>query len=212
MKEVYVLGVGKNTPVFIDLAESCGYVVKGLYHYNEDKNGESDHGFKVIGCTEELLKSKTLKGRSFVLSMGNIKIRSQIYTQIKALGGKIPSLIHPTSVISRFATISDGVYISAFTHIQADTSIDENTVILSGVNISHTNTIGKNCFIAGGATIGAYTTIDDNVFIGQGVLTISSKVTVIGENAFVGARSLVTKSIEPNTVVFGSPAKRLNKK
>lgn len=27
-KEIYILGVGHNTPVYIDLVESCGYTIK----------------------------------------------------------------------------------------------------------------------------------------------------------------------------------------
>ena len=79
------------------------------------------------------------------------------------------------------------------------------------MNISHTNVIGRNCFIAGGTTVGAYTVIEDNVFIGQGALTISGKVKKIGENAYIGARSLITKDVEAYMVVSGSPARVLRR-
>ena len=39
-KEIYALGIGHNTPVSIDLAESCGYKIAGLYHYNDTRTGE----------------------------------------------------------------------------------------------------------------------------------------------------------------------------
>lgn len=50
-------------------------------------------------------------------------------------------------------------------------------------------------------------TIKDNVYIGYGV-TILRGVT-IGENTIVGACSLVNKSLEPNSVYAGVPAKRI---
>ena len=28
-KEIYILGIGHNTSVYIDLAEACGYEIKG---------------------------------------------------------------------------------------------------------------------------------------------------------------------------------------
>ena len=40
MKNIYVLGIGHNTPVFVDLAEACGYTIAGLYHYNDDRTGQ----------------------------------------------------------------------------------------------------------------------------------------------------------------------------
>ena len=46
-KIIYALGIGHNTPVFIDLAESCGYVVGGLYHYNGDRTGQKITDLKL---------------------------------------------------------------------------------------------------------------------------------------------------------------------
>ncbi len=210
MKEIYALGIGHNTPVFIDLAVACGYSIAGLYHYNDARTGETDHGFKIIGSFDDLYQLKDLSGKNFLLTMGDTSIRKAVAEKIKSLGGKIPTLIHPTAVVSSFAKVSDsGVYISCFAHIQADTSIDEGTIILSGVNISHTNKIGKYCFFAGGSTVGAFTEIENEVFFGQGALSISRKVRTIGENALIGARSLLTKDVPANAVVAGSPAKIL---
>ena len=207
-KEIYALGVGHNTPVFIDLALDCGYEVVGLYHYNSDRTGEKDHGYEILGSFEDLFSKKSLQGQNFLLTMGDSKIRAELSKRIMDKGGFVPTLIHPTSVISKFAKVSDvGVYISAFSFVQADSSVGENTVILSHVNISHTTHIGKGCFIAGGAIIGAYTNMEDNVFIGQGALSISGKVATIGQGAYVGARSLLTKNVPANTVVAGIPAK-----
>lgn len=207
-KQIYALGIGHNTPVFIDIAEQCGYEVIGLYHYNAERTNEVDHGYKIIGSFDDLFESKDLSNMNFVLTMGNNDIRADLTNKILKLGGYIPSLIHPTAVISKFAQISPlGVYISAYTHVQADTKIGEGTIILSGVNISHTNTIGKYCFIAGGATIGAYTNILDFVFVGLGAITISGKVPYIGEKAYIGAGALVTKPVESKNVVIGNPAK-----
>lgn len=211
MKEIYALGVGHNTPVFIDLAESCGYKIAGLYHYNSERTNEFDHGFKILGSFDDLFdEDNSLTDKNFLLTMGNNEIRKTLTHKIVQKGGKVPTIIHPSAIISRFAKISNtGVYISAFSHIQADTVIDEGVIILSGVNISHTNHIHPYCFIAGGATIGAYTELEDEVFVGQGALTISGKVSKIGRKAYIGARSLVTKSINPNSIVKGSPAKTI---
>ena len=207
-KEIYALGTGHNTPVFIDLAEACGYTIKGLYHYNADRTGQSDHGFKVIGSFEDLFSKGNLNGMNFLLTMGDNKIRTFISERIIKQGGCVPTLVHPTAIVSRFSTISKtGVYISPFTYIQADSTIGDNTIILSGVNISHTNKIGNSCFIAGGATIGAYTTVEDFVFVGPGALSISGKVSKIGQHSYIGARSLLTHEVPPYSVIAGSPAK-----
>lgn len=207
-KEIYALGVGHNTSVFIDLADACGYTIKGLYHFNDERTGEIDHGFEILGSFKDIFNKGSLKGNKFLLTMGDNIVRTELSNKILSLEGQVPSLIHPSAVISRFAKISPiGVYISPFTYVQADSSIGDNTVLLSHVNISHTTSIGKSCFIAGGATIGAYTTMEDYVFVGQGALSISAKAKHIGHHAFIGARSLLTKDVPANVVVAGSPAR-----
>lgn len=209
-KVIYALGVGHNTPVFIDLALDCGYEIAGLYHYNDERTGEIDHGYKILGSFDDLFAIGSLKGMSFLLTMGDSKIRTALSEKIINQGGLVPTLIHPTSVISKFANISDnGVYISAFSFVQADSTVGDNTVLLSHVNISHTTHIGKGCFFAGGAVVGAYTNVEDYVFMGQGALSISGKVSTIGKGAYIGARSLLTKDVPCRSVVAGMPAKVL---
>jgi len=210
--KIYLLGVGHNTPVFIDLAEACGYEVAGLYHYKDDRTGEIEHGFPILGSFQDLFNKGDLTGINILLTMGDNDIRVTIAEKLRKLNANVPALVHPMAVISRFAKICDGVCINAFSFVQADSVIGQDTIVLSGVNILHNNTIGKGCFFAGGVTIGAYTNVGNFVFFGLGALTISSKVKNIGDYAYIGAGSLVTKSIDSNDVVAGKPAKKIKNK
>lgn len=205
MKQIYALGIGHNTPVMIDLAMSCGYEIAGLYHYDSSRTGSVDHGFKILGSFEDLF-AQSLLGKSFLLTMGDNSIREELIQKILAKGGSVPTLIHPTAVISNFATVDEcGVYISPFTYVQADSYIGRGTILLSHVNISHTTHIGSCCFVAGGTHVGAYTKVEDYVFLGQGVLSISGKVKTIGHHAYIGAGSLITKDVPAGAKMVGRP-------
>jgi acetyltransferase-like isoleucine patch superfamily enzyme len=50
-------------------------------------------------------------------------------------------------------------------------------------------------------------TIEDNVAVGVGAV-ILPKVT-IGKGSLVGAGAIVTRSVEPRTLVMGVPARRM---
>ena len=100
---------------------------------------------------------------------------------------------------------ADNNYISSM----SDSEIEEGTILLSHVNISHTNKVGKYCFFAGGTTLGAYTVVEDNVFFGIGCLSISGKVPLIGHDAYIGAGALLTKEVAPYSKMVGIPARNI---
>lgn len=207
MKEIYILGVGGSTPVFMDLAISCGYQIAGLYHYNDDRTGEKEHGYEILGSFEDLFKTD-ISGKSFLLSQGDMKIRKDVTDKIVSLGGAVPTLIHPSAEISNFAKIStDGVVIGVRCVVQADVEIKSNSVIWDMALVCHQTTIGNYVFIGPMALVGAHIYVDDFVFIGQDALLVSGKVGVVGANSLVGAGAVATKEIPSNVVVVGSPTR-----
>lgn len=208
-KDIYILGVGRNTEVYIDLAESCGYSPVGLFHFNKERLGEFIHDVKIIGSNETLFKNSSLIGQKFAISVGNNYVRSQLANEIIKRGGCLPNLIHPAAIVSKYAILGKGVIIHPNAVIQAGASIGFNSVISFNAAISHTSEVGDNCYLALYANIGAYVKISNFVLIGQGATIVSAKVKYIGENSIIGAGSVVIHDVEANSVVAGNPAKLL---
>lgn len=212
MREIYALGIGHSTPLFIEIAEAAGWRVAGLYHYNDERTGEMDHGFKILGSFKDLYE-KDLSKMNFLLTMGDMQIRKETADNLIVRGGVIPTLIHPSAMISRFASIADqGVIIGANVELQNDVIVNENTVIRSDALVGHNTTIGKDVFIGPKALVGAFITIGDLAFIGQASVLVSGKAEHIGRNALIGAGSLVTKAIPDDVVAVGSPAKVIKRR
>jgi len=127
--------------------------------------------------------------------------------------------------------VGDETKIGAFVEIQKNASVGKRCKISSHTFICEGVTIEDNVFIGHGVTFindsyprattaagGLQTEADWKVertlikkgaSIGSGS-TILSKVTV-GENAIVGAGSVVTRDVPPNTIVAGNPAKLLRR-
>lgn len=206
-EEIYVLGVGGSTPVFIDIAESCGYRIAGLYHYNGERTGEKDHGYPILGSFEDLYQSD-IKGKMFLLSQGDMKIREEVTNQLIKRDGIVPTLIHPTAVISRYADISDeGVVIGANCIVQADSIIKSNAVLRDMALVCHQTTIGNYCFVGPKALVGAHIEVKDFAFIGQDALLVSGKVGIVGEKSLLGAGAVLTKELSANVIAVGNPAR-----
>jgi len=127
--------------------------------------------------------------------------------------------------------IDDNTKIGAFVEIQKDAKIGKNCKISSHTFICEGVTIEDNVFVGHNVTFindkyprataddGQLQTEDHWTCIPTTVkkgASIGSSATLlcgitVGENAVVGAGSVVTKDVPPNTIVAGNPAKLLRK-
>lgn len=143
--------------------------------------------------------------------------------------------IHPLADVQTL-NIGEGTIIWQFCVVLKDAKIGRNTNINCNVFIENKVVIGNNVTIKPGVQIWDGITIEDDVFIGPNVTfindiypksknksfkleqtlikkgasigansTILAKIT-IGENALIGAGSVITKNVPDNTLWFGNPA------
>jgi len=124
-------------------------------------------------------------------------------------------------------SIDDNSKIGAFVEIQKGASIGKNCKISSHTFICEGVHIEDNCFIGHGVMFtndlfpratnldGSQQTDEDwtliETFVKKGA-SIGSNATIlcgitIGENALIGAGSVVTKNVPENAIVAGNPAK-----
>jgi acetyltransferase-like isoleucine patch superfamily enzyme len=125
--------------------------------------------------------------------------------------------------------IGDETKIGAFVEVQKNASVGKRCKISSHTFICEGVTIEDDVFVGHGVTFvndsypratapdGTLQTEDDwkvertvikrGASIGSGATILAN--TSIGENAIVGAGSVVTKDVPPNAIVAGNPAKIL---
>lgn len=127
-----------------------------------------------------------------------VAIREKCIIGNKCIVGRHVSLLYNVKV-------GGGTRIMTNSHITGNTIIGENVFISVGVNSVNDNdfgALGYNEMVVGQI-------IEDNVKIGGGVTLLPN--IKIGRNAIVGSGAVVTKNVEPDTLVMGVPARFIRK-
>jgi acetyltransferase-like isoleucine patch superfamily enzyme len=148
--------------------------------------------------------------------------------------------IHPTANVDNSCSIGSGTKIWVNAQIRENVKIGSNCIISKDTYIDHGVKIGSNTKIQNGVSIYNGVTIEDDVFIGPNATFTNDKIPrafntdweiiptvikkgasiganstiicgiTIGEYAMVAAGSVVTKDVEPYTLIMGNPAKQVS--
>lgn len=89
----------------------------------------------------------------------------------------------------------------------SDTIVRAGTKIGNGVNVGHGAEIGEHCLITAHVTIGGSAVLGSEVTVWMGAI-VANKVR-IGDNAVIGAGSVVLHDVPAGETWVGNPARRL---
>jgi acetyltransferase-like isoleucine patch superfamily enzyme len=143
--------------------------------------------------------------------------------------------IRSGSVIYQEVQIGDYFETGHHVVIREENQIGDHVQIWTNTVVDYGCRIGNRVKIHTGVYVAQFTVIEDDVFIAPGVIFANDKYPVssnlegphikkgarigvnvtilpgivVGEDALIGAGSVVTKNVPPNTVVAGNPAKMI---
>lgn len=208
MRSLLIIGAGGHGEVVCDIAENVGQW-KSICFLDDNPNVDKCLDYDVVGTINDLNKFSNMFD-DFVIAIGDNTKRMVIYEKVKQLGLNIPSLIHPSAIVSRHSVIGKGSVIMANAVVNANTVIGEACIINTGCVIEHDCSIGCYVHISPKACITGTVYIDDLNWIGANS-TIKNNVH-IGKSNIIGAGSVVLKDIANNMILAGNPATVINLK
>ncbi len=155
----------------------------------------------TIYANATIREEVTIGKRAVIQSGASIGDDGFGYLQIEGKHVKIPQV----------GTIEIGDDVSIGSNVTIARAALDKTIIASGVKIDNHSHIAHNCTIGQDSMLIAYAKLAGGVKIGKNVM-IAEDVGItdqveIGDNSMVGAASNVYKSLEPGSIVWGSPAK-----
>ena len=143
-----------------------------------------------------------------VLSAGLVTTqRSGLIERMCARGYSFRSVIYPSAIISRRATIGAGCIVNAGAVISQSTSLAPHVIINRGALIGHDVRIEPFCTIGPGANIAGGVEIGSGTYVGVGAVVRDH--VIIGGEAVIAAGAVVVKAVAANTLVAGVPAQAI---
>lgn len=118
--------------------------------------------------------------------------------------------------IGERCVLGQNVFVGPGVRIGAGVKIQNNVSVYAGVTVDDGVFLGPSCVFTNVLTPRAHIERKDEFAptrVGRGV-TVGANATIVcgndlGEYAFIGAGSVVTKGVEPHAVVVGNPARRI---
>ena len=197
MNKIVIIGAGGHGRVVADIARACGYE-EIVFLDDADR-------ILASGKIADFIKYK--ENASFVVAIGNSKVREKIQNQLLDNGCEIARLIHPNSVIGSNVYIGIGTVVMAGTVINNGARIGDGVIINTSSSVDHDDVIGDYSHVSVGAHLAGTVEVGNHTWIGVGS-AVSNNVSIC-EKCMIGAGAVVVKNIEESGTYIGVPARKL---
>lgn len=201
---IAIIGYSGHSFVVLDAAKQMNLNVK----YYCERNQLSYNPFEINYLGDEGNDSFDWNSvDQFILGIGGNKIRQKVAGLILSKKKILLNVVHPSSIISNYATFGTGNFIAANVTVNALAKIADNCILNTGCIVEHECVIENGVHIAPGSVLAGNVFVGENSFIGAN--SVVKQGVKIGNGVTVGAGSVVVKDIPNNEIWAGNPAKKL---
>ena len=203
MKRLAVLGASGHGKVVADIAECCGWE-EVVFFDDALPQKTMLEGWPVVGNTQAFISSMN-DYDGCIVAIGNNITRLDKTRYLISSGAPIISLIHPTSVVSKYSSIELGSVVMANAVINAFSKIGLACIVNTSATIDHDCELMDGVHVSPGANLAGSVKVNECAWIGIG--TSVNQCLSIGKNVIIGAGSALINDIPDNVVAVGIPSK-----
>ncbi|KVF61889.1 transferase [Burkholderia cepacia] len=210
MENIVIVGSSGHAKVVIDIVEQAGrYRIAGLIDSFRPR-GEETLGYAVLGAERDLPDLVGAHGiAGLLVAIGDNHARENVTAALATLVPGLPcvSAVHPAARIGKASTIGAGTVVMAGAVINPCCAIGNGCIVNTNASLDHDGTMEDFSSLAPGVVTGGNCRIGRGAAIGLGAM-LRHRIAV-GEHGVVGAGAVVLHDVEPYTVVYGNPARRI---
>ena len=212
MKKIIIIGGKGNGTVALSTIEDINKIVpqwKVLGFFNDFETSDIN-GYPVIGKVDRKSAAEYLLDKNiyFLYSLISTKLNHKFLHKLHDMNipnKRFATIIHPTSIISKFAQIGNGVSIQPFVSVGPNVTIGNHVQIYAQALIGHNSILDNYSYVANNACIGANVHLKPGAYLGINCSILDNKI--IGEWALVGMGSVVINDIPDYSKVVGNPTR-----
>ena len=199
---MYLFGASGHAKVIIDSLKASRKQISGLFDDNPDVKELLE--YRVYGSFDQ----DRLGEEELIISIGLNHIRKKIVEKLpeNTLYG---NAIHPSAIISEYASIGEGTVVMQGVIIQSSVTIGKHCIINTTASVDHDCIIEDYVHISPNATLCGSVSVGEGSQVGAGAVVIPG--IKIGKWSLVAAGAVVMKDVPDNVLVLGNPARVVKK-
>lgn len=202
-KKVILIGYSGHAFVVAETALENGLAIIG---YSDKEKSETDpYNLPYLGFEKNADFIGWQKEVSFVLGIGDNKLRLNIADLIESKGKTVETIIHKTAHISKSVVIGKGSFINKNVVVNALAVVGKNVVLNTGCIVEHECVLADAVHIAPGAVLAGNVSIGDRTFVGANA--VIKQGIIVGKDVVIGAGTVVITNIPDGKTVVGNPGR-----
>lgn len=199
-ESIILIGGSGHAKVIIDCIRASGDEVFGILD-DGIAAGTAVLGVCVLGKTAD---NEQYTDHPFLIAIGNNAVRRKIAEKLHV---RWATVVHPTAVVSPYASIGEGAVVMPRAVINAGAKVGNHCIINTGAVVEHDNVLGDFVHISPNAALGGTVTVGEGTHIGI-CACVRNNINICG-GCTVGAGAAVVKDITVPGTYAGVPAGRI---
>ncbi|NCP84860.1 MAG: acetyltransferase [Bacteroidetes bacterium] len=202
-RKVILIGYSGHAYVVAETALENGLEIIG--YSDKEKVNSDPYNLSYLGIEKNDDFIGWQKEVSFILGIGDNRLRQDIAHLIESKRKTINTLIHSTASISKTTTIGSGTFINKNVSVNALAIIGKNVILNTGCIVEHECVLADAVHIAPGAVLAGNVTIGERTFVGANA--VLKQGIIVGKDVVIGAGTVVITDIPDGKIVAGNPGK-----
>lgn len=207
-KRLLILGGGGHAAVVVEAATTSGWSLAGYLDDHDVSEGNILINALHLGAISDLKNVLSALAGDIEIhaAIGDAKLRQQ---WLGLAGASVARpIIHPSAIVSKSATIKEGVFIGPGAIVNARAIIERGVIINSAAVVEHDCVLSSYCHIAPGAVLGGSVKIGKGSLIGINASVLPG--LSIGDETILAAGAVAIINIANSVTAVGVPAQIVN--